>query len=275
MNYEIIEVRALTPRIGATVEGINLAQPLSEQVFQEVHDALMRHQVLFFYNQSITIDEHLALGRQFGDLHVHPGSPSPDGYPEVLVIHADAKSTKISGEHWHSDVSCDEQPPMGSILNLHTVPETGGDTIFASMYSAYDALSESMKAHLEGLTATHDGEQVYRGRYAERGVNDTGQSYPKAVHPVVRTHPVTRRKALYVNGYFTTHINELTNAESQALLNYLTKHATQPAFQCRFKWQADTIAFWDNRCVQHIAMWDYYPQVRSGFRVTIKGDRPA
>ena len=274
MTYDSIEVQPLTPHIGATIGGINLARPLREKAHREIHDALMRHQVLFFHDQKITIDEHLALGRQFGDLHVHPGSPPPEGYPEILVVHADANSTKISGEQWHSDVSCDEQPPMGSILNLHTVPETGGDTIFASMYSAYDALSEPMKVFLSHLTATHDGEQVYRGRYADRGVNDTGKTYPKAVHPVVRTHPVTGRKAVYVNSYFTTRINELTQAESQTLLRYLSQHATQPAFQCRFKWQANSIAFWDNRCVQHIAMWDYYPQVRSGFRVTIKGERP-
>lgn len=274
MTYNTIEVQALTPCIGATVSGVNLAEPLNNEACQELHEALMNHQVLFFHEQTMTLDQHLALGRRFGELHRHPGSPPPDGYPEILVVHADANSTRISGEHWHSDVSCDAEPPMGSILHLHTVPESGGDTIFSSMYSAYDALSAPMKVLLGGLTATHNGEQAYRGRYAERGVDDTDKSYPMAVHPVVRTHPVTRRKALYVNGYFTTHINELTGTESQALLSYLATHSTQPAFQCRFKWQPNTVAFWDNRCVQHIAMWDYYPQVRSGFRVTIKGDRP-
>ena len=274
MSYQIIEVQELTPRIGATVSGINLAHPLGNQAYQEVHDALMAHQVLFFRDQELTLDQHRALGRSFGELHIHPGSPPPDGYPEVLVVHADANSTRISGEHWHSDVSCDEEPPLASILHLHTVPESGGDTLFASMYAAYDGLSEPMKALLAGLTATHDGEHVYRGRYVDRGVDDTGKSYPKAVHPVVRTHPVTGRKALYVNAYFTTHINELSSDESRALLDYLCTHAVQPAFQCRFKWHPNSVAFWDNRCVQHIAMWDYYPQVRSGYRVTIKGDRP-
>jgi len=275
LSYNIIEVRELTPGIGATVAGVNLAEPLRGQVYQEVHDALMSHQVLFFHDQEMTIDQHLALGRSFGELHVHPGSPPPDGYPAVLVVHADADSTKISGERWHSDVSCDEEPPMGSILHLHTVPSSGGDTIFSSMYSAYEALSAPMKKLLDGLTATHDGEQVYRGRYSERGIDDIGKSYPKAVHPVVRTHPVTGRKALYVNAYFTTHINELSTEESRALLDYLAVHTTQPAFQCRFKWRRNSVAFWDNRCVQHIAMWDYYPQVRSGYRVTVKGDRPS
>ena len=274
MSDETIEVRELTPRIGATVAGINLAEPLGNQAYQEVHDALMRHQVLFFHDQKLTLDQHLSLARSFGELHIHPGSPPPEGYPEILVVHGDADSTRVSGENWHSDVSCDEEPPMASMLHLHTVPETGGDTLFASMYSAYDALSESMKTFLGGLSATHNGEQVYRGRYSDRGVDDTGKTYPKAVHPVVRTHPVTGRRALYVNAYFTTHINELSSGESRALLEYLCTHSTQPAFQCRFKWRPDTMAFWDNRCVQHIAMWDYYPQVRSGYRVTIRGDRP-
>ena len=247
MSYDSIEVRELTPGIGATISGVNLAEPLGNQTYQEVHDALMTHQVVFFHDQPMTLDQHLALGRSFGELHVHPGSPPPEGYPEVLVIHADANSTKISGEQWHSDVSCDEEPPMASILHLHTVPESGGDTIFASMYRAYDALSEPMKIFLGGLSATHDGEQVYRGRYAERGVDDTGKAYPRAVHPVIRTHPVTGRKALYVNTYFTSHINELAPEESRALLDYLCAHAIQPAFQCRFKWRPNTVAFWDNR----------------------------
>lgn len=274
MSYEIIEVEQLTPGIGATVSGVNLAEPLGNQAYQEVHDALITHQVLFFHDQEMTLDQHLALGSSFGELHIHPGSPPPEGYPEILVVHADGDSKHISGEQWHSDVSCDEEPPMASILHLHTVPESGGDTLFASMYNAYDALSEPMKTFLSGLSATHDGEPVYRGRYADRGVEDSLKSYPKAVHPVVRSHPVSGRKALYVNAYFTSHINELSSGESRALLDYLYTHTTQPAFQCRFKWRPNSVAFWDNRCVQHIAMWDYYPQVRSGYRVTIKGDRP-
>jgi taurine dioxygenase len=157
---------------------------------------------------------------------------------------------------------------------LRDVPESGGDTIFASRYGAYEALSEPMKKFLTGLTATHDGEQVYRGRYTGRGVDDTDRVYSRAVHPIVRTHPVTGRRALFVNRYFTTHINELSSDESRVLLDYLCTHAEQVKFQCRFSWAPNAVAFWDNRCVQHIAMWDYYPQVRSGYRVTIKGDRP-
>ena len=163
---------------------------------------------------------------------------------------------------------------MGSILHLWEVPQTGGDTLFASMYAAYDALSEGMKVYLDGLTATHSGEHVYRERYTDRGHDDAGRVYPKAVHPVIRTHPVTGRKSLYVNRTFTTQINELPRDESRAMLQLLWDHCEKPDFQVRFTWEADSIAFWDNRCVQHLAIWDYFPNVRSGYRVTVAGDRP-
>ena len=274
MSYETIEVKPLNPRVGAVVSGVDLTKSLGNQQFDELHRAWMEHSVLFFRDQELSIEQHKTFGRKFGPLHVHPGSPPPGGHPEIIVIHADEKSTKISGQKWHSDVSCDEEPPLGSILYLHTVPESGGDTVFASMYAAYDALSERMQAFLGDLTATHDGEPEYRGRYADRGVDDTGKVYPKAVHPVIRTHPVTGRKSIYVNRIFTTHINELTASESRALLDHLFDHCERPDFQCRFQWEQHSVAMWDNRCVQHLALWDYYPQVRSGFRVTVRGDRP-
>ncbi len=271
MPYETIEVKPVTPRIGAEIFGADLAKPLGNQQFDEIHTALMEHQVVLFRDQHMTLEQHKAFGRLFGDLHIHPGSPGPEGHPEILVIHADANSKHIAGERWHSDVSCDQEPPMGSILHIHKLPPVGGDTLFASMYAAYDALSDRMKTYLVGLTATHEGEHVFRGRY---GVDDTGKVYPKAVHPVVRTHPVTRRKAIYVNCNFTTRINELSREESDAVLRFLYEHCAKPDFQVRFRWQPYSVAFWDNRCVQHIAMWDYFPQVRSGYRVTVKGDRP-
>jgi len=274
MSYETIQVKPLTPSIGAMIEDIDLSRGLSNQAFNEIHDALMVHQVIFFRDQEISLEQQKDLGRKFGDLHIHPGSPGLEGHPEILIIHADESSKSVAGEKWHSDVSCDEEPPMGSILHLTTVPENGGDTLFASMYAAYDALSALMQVFLAKLTAVHDGEHVYRGSYADRGVDDSGKVYPRAEHPVVRTHPVTGRKALYVNCIFTTHIPQLTRAESDVLLRFLWQHAEQPLFQCRFSWEKNSIAFWDNRCVQHHAMWDYYPNVRSGFRVTVKGDRP-
>jgi taurine dioxygenase len=157
---------------------------------------------------------------------------------------------------------------------LHTVPLAGGDTLFASMHAAYDALSPRFKAFLEGLTATHSGDHVHRRTNALLGLDDRDKVFPKASHPIVRMHPVTGRKALYVNGGFTTHIDGLPKEESRAILDFLFAHGTRPAFQARFRWQPHSVAFWDNRCVQHMALWDYFPQVRSGYRVTVKGDRP-
>ena len=160
---------------------------------------------------------------------------------------------------------------MGSILYLTEMPPDGGDTLFASMYAAYDKLSAPIKRLVEGLTAIHDGEH---GLSRPLRLRRRRQGFPKAEHPVVRTHPVTGKKALFVNRDFTTRIKELSRLESDALLEMLYRHAETPEFQCRFRWQANSIAFWDNRCVQHHAMWDYFPQRRHGHRVTIKGDRP-
>lgn len=162
---------------------------------------------------------------------------------------------------------------MGSILHIRQCPPKGGDTLFANMYAAYEALSDRMKGYLDGLTAIHDGEHVYRGTYANFGMADK-QVYPRAEHPVVRTHPVTGRKLLFVNSGFTTRIVGIPRDESEAILAYLYQHSANPLFQCRFRWQPDSIAFWDNRCAMHRAMWDYWPHTRSGARATVKGDRP-
>jgi taurine dioxygenase len=274
MPYETISVRPVTPTIGAEIGNVDLSQPLSEQTQQELNDALLDHLVLFFRDQDLDFEQHKRFGRYFGDLHIHPNVPGPEGHPEILRIHADAKTRRIAGDKWHSDVSCEETPPMGSILRLHTLPESGGDTLFASMYAAYDALSEPMQDMLGKLTAIHDGAPNYAQRNQLAGVDNSGRVFPRAEHPVVRTHPVTGKKALFVNPAFTTGIKDVPADESEALLQFLFAHIAKPQFHCRFKWQPNSIAFWDNRCVHHHAMWDYYPQVRSGYRVTIKGDRP-
>jgi len=274
MSYEIIQVTPTTPNIGAEIAGIDLSRPLGNRQVDELHDALAAHQVLFFRDQKLDYDSAKAFARHFGDLHIHPNTPGPDGHPEILPIHAHANSKRIAGERWHSDVSCDPEPPLGSILYLHTVPPVGGDTLFASQYAAYDALSPQLKTYLEGLTAFHDGGPSYRATNAKIGVPEAGRIYPSANHPVVRTHPVTGRKALYVNRGFTQGINGLPDDEARALLAFLIEHSVKPDFQVRFRWRANSVAFWDNRAVQHLAVWDYFPQVRSGFRVTIKGDRP-
>ncbi len=269
--FETITVDKLTPIIGAEIGGIDLARPSNRQM-HEIHRALAENLVIFFRDQHLSEDQHLDFGRRFGELHIHPAAPHAPGHPELMIIHADKDSPRANGEGWHSDVSCDPEPPMGSILYIRQCPPRGGDTLFANMYAAYEALSDRMKAYLSGLTAIHDGEDVYRGLYA--GVADK-PSYPRAEHPVLRTHPVTGRKALYVNRGFTRRIVGLPPDESHAILDYLYQHAANPLFQCRFRWRENSIAFWDNRCAQHRAMWDYWPHTSSGHRVTIKGERPA
>ncbi len=271
--YETITVSKLTPIIGAEIGGIDLAQPMANHQFEELHRALAENLVIFFRDQTLSAEQHLTFGRRFGKLHVHPAAPHAEGMPEVMVIHADRDSPRANGEGWHSDVSCDEAPPMGSILYIRTQPEVGGDTLFASMYAAYEALSDRMKAYLDGLEAEHDGEMVYRGTYANFGVADR-PAYPRAIHPVVRTHPVTGRRALFINRGFTRRILGLPADESDAVLRTLCDHAENPLWQCRFRWRANSVAFWDNRCTQHRAMWDYWPATRSGLRVTVAGEKP-
>lgn len=267
----MLEIRKLTPVIGAEIFGVDLSRPLTNAELQGIHDALMQHLVVFFRDQTLDHDQQKALGRHFGELHVHPAAPSVPGHPEVMIIHADANSKFVNGESWHSDVSCEAEPPLGTILHMQVLPEVGGDTLFANMYRAFETLSEPMQRLLSGLTAVHDGEALYRGRY---GTDDRGRVYPRAVHPVIRTHPVTGKQALFVNSFFTTRIVELSRPESDALLAFLFRHIETPEFACRFRWQVNSVAFWDNRASQHHALWDYYPQTRHGTRVTIKGDAP-
>jgi taurine dioxygenase len=269
VDYETIRVNPLTPTIGATIEGIDLARPMTDQQFTEVNRALANHLVIFFRDQRMSIEQHKALGRRFGELHVHPVY-GMKGHPEVLEIKTDEKSKGVAGEVWHTDVSCDAQPPMGSILYMHEVPVNGGgDTLFANMYAAWETLSEPIRTMLDGLRAVHDGDYTYGVRQKQ------GQGeYPKSSHPIGRTHPVTGRKALYVNNGFTTRIEGLRRSESDAILQMLYRHIELDDFKCRFHWAPGSVAFWDNRCTQHLAVWDYFPHRRYGHRVTVAGDTP-
>jgi taurine dioxygenase len=271
--YETLTVDKLTPIIGAEIGDIDLAKPLSNRQLDEINRALAENLVIFFRDQHLTAEQHIAFGLRFGELHVHPAAPHEEDLPELMKIYADKDSPRANGEGWHSDVSCDPEPPMGSILYIKQCPPKGGDTLFASMYEAYDALSDRMKAYLEGLTAIHDGEHVYRGLFANYGQADK-RSYPQAEHPVIRTNRVTGKKALYINRGFTVRIVGLPIDEGDGILRYLYEHMENPLFQCRFRWQPNSVAFWDNRWTQHRAMWDYWPHTRSGNRVTIKGDKP-
>jgi taurine dioxygenase len=270
-----IQIKPVTPVIGAEISGADLTDALTDADFAVIEQALTDHLVIFFRDQpALTPEVQIAFARRFGDLHIHPAAPHLENHPELFVIHADKDSKVANGNGWHTDVSCDAEPPLATMLQIHVLPDTGGDTLFASMYAAFETLSPTMQQFLSGLTATHASEHIYRGRYADRGVNDDGVEYPSASHPVVRTHPRSGRQALYVNPSFTTQINELSRDESRALLDLLYRHQQRSEFQVRFQWTQNAIAIWDNRCTQHFALWDYWPQERKGHRVTIKGERP-
>ncbi len=266
-SFESFDVEPVTPAIGGLVRGIRLSDELTAAQVADLRRALLAYQVLFFRDQHMTMDEHKALGRHFGTLHCHPAIPGPEGHPEILILHSDDKAPYAASE-WHSDVSCDDVPNLGSILYARVVPAAGGDTYWASMYAAYDALSEAMKTFLGGLTAIHESEHVYTK------IKGTVANYPTAEHPVIRTHPETGRQALFVNRVFTTGIRELTEPEAASLLDYLFRHIETPEFHVRFHWEPNSVAFWDNRCTQHRALADFFPQVRTMQRVTINGTKP-
>ena len=267
-SYASFTVEPCTPVLGAEIEGIDLGGDLSDQQVQDLRDALLKYQVIFRRDQEMTMDEHKALGRLFGSLHCHPSIPGPEGHPEILILHSDADRYDAASK-WHSDVSCDQRPNLGSILYARVVPDAGGDTCWASMYAAYEALSTSMQSFLTGLTGIHESEHVYKR------LPGSVANYPTAEHPVVRTHPETGRHGLYVNSIFTTGIKELKRAEAKALLSFLFDHIQTPEFQVRFRWQKNSVAFWDNRCTQHRATADFFPQTRTMQRVTINGnDKP-
>ena len=273
MKQQTFKCKQVTPYCGAEISGIDLSQPLDDQIIDALTTTLAEHCVLFFRDQKITPEQQKILGHYFGELHRHPSWPRlVEGHPEVMEIYTDKNSTRIAGENWHSDVSCDATPPLGTILYMIETPPAGGDTLFANTCAAFDALSPVLQRFVEGLTAIHDGEQVYRRGYDS--TTDKDKTYPHAEHPVVRTHPVSGRKALFVNRTFTTHIVQLKRGENDAMLQMLFEHIEQPEFQCRFQWQPGSVAFWDNRCAQHHALWDYYPHRRRGLRVTIKGGAP-
>lgn len=273
MSHATIEVEPLNPQIGAEIRGVDLSRPLGNEAVQAIHEALLRHLVIFFRDQDIDLEQQKAFGRRFGKLHIHPTAPFAPGHPEVLVVKADESSKAVAGNRWHTDVSCDVEPPMGSILHMRELPPSGGDTMFANMYAAYEALSEPMQAFLSGLKAWHEAEHVLGGTLGQKR-HDGGREYPRALHPIVRTHPETGRKCLYVNSGFTTRIEGLGEKESRAILDMLFDHVRTPEFQCRFRWRQKSLAFWDNRSTQHYACWDYFPHSRLGYRVTICGSRP-
>ena len=269
----MIEVQPLTPTIGAEVAGLDLRDGPDDATFAELEKAFLDHKVLFFRGQHLTTDQHVAFCRRFGELEVHPFAPHKPDHPEVMVLTHD-EAHRGRENNWHSDVTWRTEPSLGSMLRAVELPAVGGDTLFADMEAAYEALSESMRSMLDGLVAVHDFRRVFGfGKSAEE-LAELREKFPPAEHPVVRTHPVTGRKSLYVNVAFTSHIRGMRRDESHELLTFLYRQAAVPERQCRFRWETDSLALWDNRCVQHYAVSDYWPERRVMERVTIVGDRP-
>ncbi len=266
-----ISVSPLTPFIGAEITGLDLKTCSADQA-EEVKAALLEYQVLFFRDQELSEEEHIEFARFFGDLEVHPATPRSQANPEVFHIEHGPESRGAENA-WHSDVTWREKPSLGSVLKAVEVPEVGGDTLFANMAVAFDRLPEALQEKITGLVAVHDIARVFAARL-NKAPEELHDKYPPMEHPVVRTHPETGRPVLYVNVAFTSHIKDMDPAESDSLLQQLYLSAWNPEVQCRFKWRAGSVAFWDNRACQHFAASDYFPKVRKMDRVTIAGDKP-
>ena len=269
----------LSPAIGARIEGIDLAAPLSDDTVAALSDALHDRLVLFFPDQALTPEAQRTFAGRFGPLHVHPIYPNVPEVPEIMVL--DTSDNNLpDNDNWHTDVTFIETPPLGAALYARRLPPTGGDTLWLSTIAAYEALSEPFRQLLDGLTAVHDFEKSFpRDRFAAPEAAKRWEAAraknPPVVHPVVRTHPVTGRRALFVNAGFTTRINELSKSESDAVLAHLFAHVTRPEFQVRHRWREKDLALWDNRVTQHYAAVDYLPNRRIMHRATIIGERPA
>lgn len=275
MGYRTIGVHKLAGALGAEISGVDLAADLGDEMFAEIHKAFLEHQVIFFRNQTLTPEQHKRFGRRFGPLNIHPYVTGMDGHPEIMEIIKEPEDKLNFGGGWHSDMSFLEHPSVGSILYAVEVPEWGGDTLFASQVAAYEALSPGLKATLEGLKAVHSANREYgaRGPSAQkRSAMQIAEAEGLAgefVHPVVKVHPETGRKALYVNPAFTLKFEGWTRRESKPLLDFLFNHSRYEGFTCRFHWEKGSVAFWDNRSVWHFALNDYPGQRRHMRRVTV------
>ncbi|MEO6504011.1 MAG: TauD/TfdA family dioxygenase [Jatrophihabitantaceae bacterium] len=271
-DYRQLSVHPLTPVIGAEVSGLDLSKELTDEQLAEVKHAFLTHHVLVFRDQELSIDDQKRFAGYFGELRSRPLTEGDDGDPAVLEISADKDSKDVAGNDWHTDGTADAEPSLGSMLYVTRTPEigSGGDTMFANMHLAYEMLSPTMQNFLDGLTAVHDGLIPWQGYQPP-----PEYVIPKSEHPVVVRHHDTGRKLLFVNPGFTSHIVELSAVESRALLDLLFGLVpTKPLLSCRVRWTPNTLVFWDNRCTQHHAIWDYYPHARYGQRVSINGTRP-
>lgn len=274
-----LNITPMSPALGAIIDGVDLRQPLSDADQQRIERALLEHQVLFFRAQPIEPKQQAAFAARFGDLHIHPIYPNVPEQPEVIVL--DTALTDVRDNAiWHTDVTFLQTPALGAVLAAKQLPAYGGDTLWASSSAAFEALSQPLQRLLDGLTASHDFtrsfplERFGTTPEALERYHEVQRTHPPVNHPVVRTHPVTGRKGLFVSEGFTTRINELEPGESDALLRFLFAHSTRPEFSIRWRWQEHDVAFWDNRITQHYAVDDYRPARRVMHRATILGDKP-
>jgi taurine dioxygenase len=286
--YRRIEVRPIAGALGAEIGGVDLAA-LDDETFKEIKAAWLEHLVVFFRDQEITPEQQIAFARRFGEIHHHPFMRGMDEYPDILEIIKEEGDTKAFGEVWHTDQMFNPKPAKATILYAKETPDAGGDTLFANMYLAYETLSEPMQALLQGIKTWNVGDRrkLYQadrtgitpdGRYAGNDkmtakLRDPGDLETEAAHPIVRTHPETGRKALYISNHTQT-LQGFKPAEARPIIDFLRSHAVEPEFTCRFRWQVGSLAIWDNRCTQHRALNDYPGKRRRMHRITIAGDAP-
>jgi taurine dioxygenase len=282
-KYRHLEANRIAGALGAEIEGVDLSRDLPDEVLAEIRAALLEHCVIFFRNQSLTPDQQLAFARRWGEIHLHPFMEGMPSHPEILEIVKTPADKKNFGGSWHTDQMFSPQPAMGTILYAKQVPSAGGDTMFTNQYLAYESLSDGMKQMLAGIRTVCVGDHFKghggvsrRDFYADKigmKVKDPGNVQTTSLHPLVRTHPETGRKLLYV-GAHVQGFEGFRDTEAQPIIDYLMQHSGRPEFTCRFRWETGSLAFWDNRCVQHFAINDYPAETRIMHRITVCGDTP-
>lgn len=279
-GHRHIVVRPYGAALGAEIEGVDLSRELGDEVIAEIRQALLDHLVIFFRGQHLTPEQHLAFALRFGTLGLHDQVKGMDDYPYIIEVRKEPGDERNFGGAWHGDVTYLEEPPLGSILYALEVPEVGGDTLWANQYLAYETLSDGMREMLDRLTMIHTPAKIYGLQSQDWSKDSSVKTSPNATaeyeteHPLIRTHPETGRKCLYVSGAFTPRFKDMTEEESKPLIDFLMQQATREPFTCRWRWKAGDIAFWDNRCTLHYALNDYSGHRRVMHRVTVNGDKP-
>ena len=268
-----MEIVRCQPTIGAEIRGLDLSRPLPQADFAAMYDALLEHKVIFFRDQQMTVEQQIAFGEQFGPLETNPFRPQGEGKPELQIVHVDKDNPVLSTDVWHADLTFRTKPTKFTILRCVEMPAYGGDTVWADMCAAYDGLSDALREFVTGLGAVHDFKNfriLYKGDPLR--LQQLEDAFPNPTHPVVITHPETRRRVLFVNRQFTLRIVGLADDESRSLLEILYAQTSVPEYQFRLQWQPGTVAIWDNRSCQHYAVNDYYPHTRHMERVAVAGD---